>query len=48
MHRSAEPKCAKCGIEKSTWEDPKGFNEEGWQYCCRGCAVDTGCTCSRL
>ncbi len=43
--RSDERACPKCGMERSKWSSSNGFSTSGQQYCCAGCAQDTGCTC---
>ena len=36
--------CPRCGMERMDWPT-EGFKRENRQYCCQGCAEDTGCTC---
>jgi hypothetical protein len=43
--RSDERSCPKCGMERSKWSASNGFSMSGQQYCCSGCAQDTGCSC---
>ncbi len=40
--------CPNCGMQQDkSWEDGgKGYMDDGDNYCCRGCAEDTGCTCA--
>lgn len=40
-----EQVCPKCGMERSRWSASGGFHMSGQQYCCTGCAQDTGCVC---
>lgn len=37
--------CPKCGMGRSKWRVSAGFRMSGQQYCCSGCAQDTGCAC---
>jgi hypothetical protein len=41
------PTCPGCGKARGEWtaNNAKGFEVDGQRYCCRGCAVDTGCFC---
>jgi len=36
--------CPRCGMDRKDWLDD-GFRRDGLDYCCLGCAGDTGCTC---
>lgn len=40
--------CPGCGMSKSEWKENRGegYAKDGENYCCRGCAEGTGCTCS--
>ncbi len=38
------PKCPSCGMPKNEWPG-EGYSHDGENYCCQGCAEDTGCTC---
>ena len=43
----AEQTCTKCAMPKRNWKanEGKGYAIQGRDYCCRGCAEGTGCTC---
>lgn len=38
------PKCPGCGMPKNEWPG-EGYSHQGENYCCQGCAENTGCTC---
>ncbi len=41
--------CPGCGRPETSWTENGGAGyaaEDGGLYCCRGCADETGCTCS--
>ena len=38
--------CPTCGMDKKDWATSHGYPLGGEAYCCEGCAVGTGCTCS--
>jgi hypothetical protein len=42
-----EKVCARCGLSRLEWRgnDGQGYLIAGLEYCCLGCAEDTGCTC---
>ena len=40
-----EPTCPNCGMYKEQWPEEEGYQLEGQEFCCRGCAMGTGCTC---
>jgi hypothetical protein len=39
--------CPRCGMTDDKWKenDGRGVNQNGQTYCCKGCAMGTGCTC---
>lgn len=40
--------CPGCGMSRDHWKGNRGngFNREGRNYCCEGCAAGSGCTCA--
>ena len=40
--------CSRCGLAQGDWQgnDGQGVDAGGQTYCCRGCAAQTGCTCT--
>jgi hypothetical protein len=40
--------CPRCGMARDVWPDDSagGAVKDGITYCCKGCAEDTGCTCT--
>lgn len=37
--------CPRCGMYRKDWLGKEGFMREDLEYCCQGCAENTGCTC---
>lgn len=48
LHDPTIEGCPRCGMPRDTWPDDSagGAVNNGVTYCCKGCANDTGCTCS--
>ena len=44
MQSTKTGKCARCNKPKKEWVE-EGLKVENVEYCCLGCADDTGCTC---
>ena len=43
----AEETCCQCGMVKGEWtaNQGRGYEKEGYRYCCERCADETGCSC---
>ena len=37
--------CPRCGMDREDWLG-EGFMRDDREYCCQGCAENTGCTCA--